>query len=165
MADRTITERLQPSLLDRLTDDAPGERREGAGGRVINIDRLRDIVRRDLSWLLNAGSMDAEIDGDLYPNAANSTVNYGLRDVSGTFTTADRTSAIRSAIREAIARFEPRLRPGTLSVELAKQPDGDAALIAFDIRGEMWAQPLPLELYLRSQVDVTTGHVELDRVD
>jgi len=27
----------------------------------------------------------------------------------------------------------------------------------------MWAQPLPLELFLRSQVDVTTGEVSVER--
>ena len=165
MADRTITERLQPSLLDRLTDDAPGERREGQGGRVIDIDRLRDIVRRDLAWLLNTGSLDTEIDAERHPHAAASTVNFGLRDVSGTFTTSDRTGAIRRAIREAIERFEPRLRPGSLSVEPSATPGRDDALIAYDIRGEMWAQPLPMELYLRSEVDVTTGHVDLEPAD
>lgn len=165
LADRTITERLQPSLLDRLTDDAPGESREGQSGRMIDLDRLRDIVRRDLAWLLNTGSLDAEIDADRHPHAAASTVNFGLRDVSGTFTTTERAAAIRRAIREAIERFEPRLRPGTLNVDLSGRPAGDDALIAFDIRGEMWAQPLPMELYLRSEVDVTTGHVDLQRAE
>ena len=165
MADRTITERLQPSLLDRLTDDAPGERREGPGGRMIDLDRLRDIVRRDLAWLLNTGSLDSQIDPARHPNAAASTVNFGLRDVSGVFSTTDRASAIRRAIREAIERFEPRLRPESLSVDLARRPSQDDAVIAYDIRGEMWAQPLPMELHLRSEVDITTGHVALERAD
>ena len=51
MADLNITERLQPSLLDRLTDDAPEATSEARHDRVIDIDRLRDIIRRDLSWL------------------------------------------------------------------------------------------------------------------
>ncbi len=35
--------------------------------------------------------------------------------------------------------------------------------IGLDIRADMWAQPLPLELYLRSKVDVTTGEVTMER--
>ncbi|NVK14490.1 MAG: type VI secretion system baseplate subunit TssE, partial [Rhodobacteraceae bacterium] len=31
------------------------------------------------------------------------------------------------------------------------------------IRADMWAQPMPLELYLRSKVDLTTGEVEMER--
>jgi type VI secretion system protein ImpF len=27
----------------------------------------------------------------------------------------------------------------------------------------MWAQPLPMELYLRSEVDVTTGNIRVER--
>jgi type VI secretion system protein ImpF len=27
----------------------------------------------------------------------------------------------------------------------------------------MWAEPIPIELYLRSSVDVTTGQVSLER--
>jgi type VI secretion system protein ImpG len=37
-------------------------------------------------------------------------------------------------------------------------------VVYFDIRAEMWAQPLPMELYLRSEVDVTTGELKLERV-
>jgi type VI secretion system protein ImpF len=35
--------------------------------------------------------------------------------------------------------------------------------VSFDIRAEMWAQPLPLELYLRSEVNVATGELKLER--
>ena len=35
--------------------------------------------------------------------------------------------------------------------------------IAFDIHADMWAQPVPRELYLRSKVDVTTGEVKMER--
>ena len=43
MSDRTITERLQPSLLDRLTDSDPGVPAERRDDRVIDLRRLREI--------------------------------------------------------------------------------------------------------------------------
>jgi type VI secretion system protein ImpF len=46
MADRTLTERLQPSILDRLTDDAPSKKSETAAERMIDIRRLREIIQR-----------------------------------------------------------------------------------------------------------------------
>ena len=55
MAELTTQERLQPSLLDRLTDDEPGSRSEGRDKRVMSMRQLRAAVLRDLEWLLNCG--------------------------------------------------------------------------------------------------------------
>lgn len=162
MADRTITERLQPSLLDRLTDDAPNEKSEGRDSRVINLNRLRDIVRRDLAWLLNTNNLDTMIDVADYPHTMTSVLNYGVRDTSGDFSTENRAEDIRKSIALAITRFESRIIPGTLEVTMRETKDRKRAVVDFDIHADMWAQPLPMELYLRSQVDLITGELSLD---
>ena len=48
---------------------------------------------------------------------------------------------------------------------MALSPDDDKGqmTVALVIRADMWAQPLPMELYLRSSVDVTTGEVMVER--
>ncbi|MFV0360828.1 type VI secretion system baseplate subunit TssE [Tropicimonas sp.] len=164
MADRTILERLQPSLLDRLTDDEPHRQSEGREARVIDIRRLREIVRRDLAWLLNTTNLDSQIDAELYPNVRRSVVNYGIDPVAGDSSTLRRADAIRAAIRRSVEMFEPRIRTGSVDVTM-REDDSDRSVtsIFFDIRADMWAQPLPLELYLQSEVDLTTGHVSLER--
>ncbi|MFP3607501.1 type VI secretion system baseplate subunit TssE, partial [Paraburkholderia sp. SIMBA_053] len=53
MAELTPQERLQPSLLDRLTDMAPDEPDESREQRVITAARLREYVTRDIAALLN----------------------------------------------------------------------------------------------------------------
>jgi len=163
MADLTLSERLQPSLLDRLTDDAPDRRTEGRDARVIDMRRLREILQRDLSWLLNTYDNRNLVDETRHPHAAVSTLNYGVREVAGEYSTALRAREIRGAIARAVERFEPRLRPETLQVEIRGEDLGPQTVISFDIRAEMWAQPMPMELYLRSAVDITTGEVRLDR--
>ena len=40
-------DRLQPSLLDRLTDEEPTVGVEAADKRVLSLARLRESVRRD----------------------------------------------------------------------------------------------------------------------
>ena len=50
MAELLPQERLQPSLLDRLVDDNPGEQKESRDQRVLVIRKLRDFVLRDLAW-------------------------------------------------------------------------------------------------------------------
>ncbi len=163
MADKTISERLQPSLLDRLTDEAPDKVSERRDDRVIDVRRLRDIISRDLSWLLNSHNADQTIDPTRYPHAANSVLNYGVRDVSGVFSTVERAGLIRASIARAITQFEPRIKAGTLDVALWADEKKSQSVAVFDIRADMWAQPIPMELYLRTEVDVTTGQVALER--
>lgn len=164
MSDKTIAERLQPSLLDRLTDDAYDEASERREDRVIDIRKLREIIQRDLAWLLNTSNQGHMIDADAYPNAARSVLNFGITEVAGDYSTAERADRIRRSIITAVEVFEPRISPGSLHVEFRKDMDNRSTVVNFDIRADMWAQPMPLELYLRSQVNVTTGELTLERV-
>lgn len=163
MADKTIAERLQPSLLDRLTDQNPGDLKETRESRVIDVVRLREIIQRDLSWLLNTNNIESTFDTEAMPNVARSVLNYGLSEVSGEFSTSERAEKIRQSIEKAIAVHEPRIIPGSVDVSLSANDDSADMTVALDIRADMWAQPLPLELYLRSEVDVTTGEVSVER--
>lgn len=162
MADKTLAERLQPSLLDRLTDNEPGNLKETRETRVIDISRLREIIQRDLSWLLNTTNAESSFDAEALPNVSRSVVNYGLREVSGEFSTTERAEKIRRSIQRAISTYEPRIIKGTVDVTLNPDGEGSDMMVALIIRADMWAQPLPLELYLRSQVDVTTGEISVE---
>ncbi len=164
MSDKTIAERLQPSLLDRLTDNEPSEKTERRDDRVIDLRQLRDIIQRDLAWLLNTSDNAAMIDPERYPHAARSVLNYGIQEVAGDYSTAERASLIRRSIADSIRNFEPRIHPGSVDVQLRLGQEQRQTVVVFDIRADMWAQPMPMELYLRSEVDVTTGELQLERV-
>ncbi|WP_170775549.1 type VI secretion system baseplate subunit TssE [Ruegeria lacuscaerulensis] len=163
MAEKTLAERLQPSLLDRLTDNAPDQLKEGRDARVIDVGRLREIIQRDLSLLLNTTDQSDLIDEDIYPNAAKSVLNYGIRETSGAFSTLRQAQRIQRSISDAIEAFEPRIVKGSVSVDLRSEKGSGEMHVEYDIRAVMWAQPMPLELYLRSRVDVTTGEVAIER--
>ena len=113
---------------------------------------------------MNANNHETLLDPDLYPHATRSVLNYGVREVSGDFSTKNRADEIRKAILRAITLFEPRIKEGTLDVVLRPVEKDSRTIIEFDIHADMWAQPLPMELYLRSQIDLTTGQLTLDRV-
>tara|TARA_R110002096_G_scaffold205630_2_gene391577 strand:- start:4793 stop:5317 length:525 start_codon:yes stop_codon:yes gene_type:complete len=163
MAEHLLTERLQPSLLDRLTDDDPTNLKETRDSRVIDLRRLREIIQRDLAWLLNTFDNSTLVDTDLYPNVINSVLTFGVQEVAGEFSTIERTMKIRSSIHKAIEKFEPRIISGSLDVILRDEESGGNTVVTFDIAADMWAQPLPMELYLRSEVDITTGELKLER--
>ncbi|WDS37815.1 type VI secretion system baseplate subunit TssE [Pseudoxanthomonas sp.] len=162
MAELTTTERLQPSLLDRLTDDAPEQKDESRERRVINAARLRECVMRDLGWLLNTVQLSASADLGAYPQVADSVLNYGIPDLCGTSLRGADVEALKRRIRDAILAFEPRLTPATLQVDVHMDEDRmDQTSLSFDIRSEMWAQPIPMRLYLKTRVDLENGRVDL----
>ncbi len=163
MAEKTLAERLQPSLLDRLTDNAPEDKKEGRDARVIDVGRLREIIQRDLSLLLNTTDQSSLIDEEVYPYASKSVLNYGIRQTSGSFSSLRQAQMIQKSIADSIEVFEPRIVKGSVAVDLRSKTRSGEMHVEFDIRAVMWAQPMPLELYLRSRVDVTTGEVSIER--
>ena len=62
MAELLQSERLQPSLLDRLTDEEPLANNESREQRVLSSRQLRLSVLRDLRWLLNTTGIDNMVD-------------------------------------------------------------------------------------------------------
>ena len=88
MAELTYQERLQPSLLDRLTDDEPHQTKESRTARVMSIGKLLPGVLRDLNWLLNTANFASHRSLDRLPHVADSTLNYGIPSFAGLTATA-----------------------------------------------------------------------------
>ncbi|MGN6651745.1 type VI secretion system baseplate subunit TssE [Trinickia sp.] len=162
MTELTSRDRLQPALLDRLSDDAPHERAEPRDRRVMSTAQLRASVLRDLSNLLNAHALYGCASLASHPLAAASVVNYGLRDVTGLARSSLDLAALAREIECAITRFEPRVVAGTLRVKPidANQAGGRAA-VAFLVEGDLWAQPYPERLYFRTELDLECGQARI----
>jgi type VI secretion system protein ImpF len=163
MAELTPQERLQPALLDRLTDDEPDRKQEPREKRVITKQRLRQAVLRDLAWLFNATRPFREGDLAGFRYAERSVLNFGLPGLSGETASTLDVVALESAIRQVILDFEPRIDSATLKVEaLVSETQLDHHnVVSVQISGHLWAQPVPLELLLRTEVDLETGAVEI----
>jgi type VI secretion system protein ImpF len=162
MAELTTQERLQPSLLDRLTDDEPAQRVESRDKRVISAQRLRECVTRDIAWLLNCVNLGARETLEDFPEAAQSVINFGIPDLTGAAVSGVDAAELQRELREAMLAFEPRLTPSTLRVGVEVRADNmDQRSLTFRIDSEMWAQPLPLNLYLKSEVELETGAVSV----
>lgn len=163
MADLRHRERLQPSLLDRLTDDEPGEKaRESKAMREFSLSSLRETVLRDLAWLLNTTNLGSAQSLDAYPEVESSVLNYGVPELSGRTLSGTDGPLLERALRQSIASFEPRILPASLKVrlELGEGLTSHNALI-FLIEGDLLAQPLPLRLYLKTEVDLDLGDVTI----
>jgi type VI secretion system protein ImpF len=155
-------ERLQPALLDRLTDDEPDKKLEPREARLLSRARLRQAVLRDLAWLFNTTRLDADTDLAKAPFARRSVVNFGLPALSGKTATSLDVTDLTRAIRQSILDFEPRILPGTLQIRTLEAGSVDHHnVIGVEIRGQLWAQPVPLELLVRTEIDLETGRVEI----
>ena len=163
MADLTHKERLQPSLLDRLTDEDPTRRVEAREKRVLTPSQLRESVRRDLTWLFNTTQLAASLRGlEDYPLAACSVINFGIPDLAGRTASTIDLPALERLLRQAIWDFEPRLVRNSVTVRgLVEERDMSHNAVSFAIEADLWAQPLPMRMSLRTQVDLEDGRIQI----
>jgi type VI secretion system protein ImpF len=153
-------ERLQPALLDRLTDLEPDKKTESRDGRVMSARRFEESVLRDLAWLLNASNLEAAEDLQDYPEVRASVLNFGIPDFSGLVATGMSAAAIERAVHTAITAFEPRLDRAALRVSVVMEStEALRNALAFRIEAQLWAEPLPVSLYLKTELDLETGAV------
>lgn len=166
MADLRIQDRLQPSLLDRLIDDEPGQRSEGVERRALSRAQLRAAVLRDLGWLFNATRAEPGAESERAderaqwarcPQARRSVLNYGLPALAGGTVSSVDIGTMRAAVLEALRNYEPRIAADTLQVEVRTDAGQQRNTVQITIKGRLWSQPVPLELLLAADVDVETG--------
>lgn len=180
-------DRLQPYLIDRLTDDAPGEEKEGRERRTTTVVELRRRVLRDLQWLLNTRLREEELTAFTGRElASQSVLRYGIPDLSGRSATRLKQSPaaarkLEKLVREAIRRFEPRIVGSTLRVRVvaagvpgasegdksAGRDDGVRAgegEVILEIHGEMFCQPANQPLLVQTAVDLNLGTCEVHEV-
>lgn len=153
MPELTSSEMLQPSLLDRLTDDEPDRQQESRDKRVLSLKQLRAAVLRDLSWLLNTASLDTTEPLDEYPHVAQSVLNFGLVDQTGQTGSSLEPSELKKRVREAILRFEPRILPGSLTIDLV----GAGNTRVLEISGDLWTETVPDHLHVKTELDLEEG--------
>ena len=154
-------ERLQPSLLDRLSDDRPGVLEEPAEHRALSLNQLKASVLRDLTWLLNSTCL---LDADASQNtpAGSSVINYGLPALAGNCASNVDVEALERVIRQTIITFEPRILATSVRVKTCLAPDEmNQNALSFAIEGDLWAQPVPMRLLLQTSLDLESGHVSL----
>jgi type VI secretion system protein ImpF len=162
MADTRTRDALQPALLERLTDPDPSRVTEGREERVISRSQLRAAVLRDLSWLFNTTNLASAADVSRYPLVAGSTVNFGLPPLSGHAISSLDLPGLERILTEAIERFEPRILPGTLRVRaMPTDPLAHHNVVSLEITGQLWSHPYPLELLLKTDMDLESGEIRI----
>jgi type VI secretion system protein ImpF len=160
-APRRVSARYLPTLFDRLRDQAPHRRVEAPQEYAITPRQMREIIQRDLGYLLNTTAMHhKDLDRSRYPAAARSALNYGVPPLAEDYLSALRWDEICAAIVEAIKAFEPRLDPDTLEVSRLTPAgmEDHHNMVVFEISGHIRMQPYPMEFMVQSMLDMDTSH-------
>ena len=105
------------------------------------------------------------MDAKRHPYARASVVNFGLPALSGRTASSIDATELEKAIRRAIEEFEPRILPASLRVR-ALEADGfkERYKVGVEITGLLWAQPVPLELLMRTEIDLESGKVTVSEI-
>ncbi|WP_263143417.1 type VI secretion system baseplate subunit TssE [Pseudomonas sp. RIT-PI-AD] len=158
--------RLMPALLDRLTDHEPLKRSETAQQRVISKTAFRESVLRDMSWLLNTINAESTTDFRGADHARQSVVNFGVLGLSGRQLADEDWADVEKAIRQAIQSFEPRILADSLQIRVLpmETPYATHNQLSMEIKGQLWSEPYPIELLLRSHIDLECGQILLENV-
>jgi len=149
-------ELLQPCLLDRLTDDEPDKSEESRRERVVSDLKYRRGVLRDLEWLFNTHPY-LHLEGmepfslKDFRQAFRSVLNYGTHQLCGI--TAPDAERLREELAETLAVFEPRVNVRNLVIET----DKDQNRVTIELEGDLWANPVPEHLHLKTTIDLETG--------
>jgi type VI secretion system protein ImpF len=160
MAELNRDQRFLPCLLDRLRDDEPKNPEESRNQRILSLQRYKEGVIRDLQWLFSAGAHlpvegEKQLQISNYPEAQRSVINFGTRQLCGLI--APDMDALETELSEALIAFEPRVMRHTMTVRASK----DHHLVAFELSAELWAEPIPEQLLLKTTIDLETGQCTL----
>jgi type VI secretion system protein ImpF len=147
--------KITPSVLDRLIDRDPQAPREAPASRLQNINDLKEAVKRDLEWLLNARQVVGGVPLEL-KELNRSLAAYGLPDFTAVSvkSPADQMRMQR-ALEMAISAFEPRLQNITVSLSQSRELDHK---LRFRIDAQLRMEPAPEPVTFDTVLQASTNH-------
>ena len=85
-----------------------------------------------------------------------------MPDLSGTSAAHMDKEMLINNIKQAIIDFEPRILKNSIKIHLTlDEQKMNTQAVSFEIEGELWAQPTPQRVYLKTDLDLETGNVDV----
>lgn len=163
---RDSAARRDSRLRDRIYTDGERDltlrsqkRREGCSE-----DALRANLALDIASLMNTIRLDVCTDLTGAPRVRDSVVNHGFQDMDSLWRGSRTPADMAQAIREALIRNEPRLRPETIEVRLDEADATADQRLSFEILAEMMSDPTDIPLQFFAEVDPGEGKIAMKRM-
>jgi len=148
------------SLCEIVARNVVNASLEAGDLKSVSMRRLRDYVCRDLAALLNSASLDAVVDLSAHPHVESSVLNFGMPSLAGRSARSADPQQIAATMEAALRRFEPRLSAVRVTAETGEEGN-ETHVLSFRIDAQLWGQPMPQQLVLRTRIDVDSGNVSL----
>jgi type VI secretion system protein ImpF len=146
---------LMPTLLDRLIDVD----RSGPGRRSFGVEQFLAAVRRDLEALLNTRPT-ADAIPESFHEVRTSILNYGLPDLTYLpASTPQQRAQIGKVIKDAILRYDPRLRDVEVRLIESSNPNSWET-VRFQIDGKLVLDPSP-DVRFATLLNLETGRASV----
>ena len=164
MAKLEIERTVQPSLIDRLTDEDTHTSLDPRTTYAESLRRFKFSVQRDLEWLLNTRQI-AETPPEELEELHKSLYMFGVPDI--TSMSRDSMPARRRLLRyveEALMQFEPRLT--NLRVSLVETDAEDRRReLRFVVEATLRLDPTPEQVMFDTVLQFTSGQYALEGAD
>jgi type VI secretion system protein ImpF len=150
--------RVTPTVLDRLIDYEPKMSQEAPKSRSKSMRELKQSVKRDLEWLLNARSYPGEIDEKL-EEVPKSVLAYGLPDFTGVSVRSHKEMAdLTKALERAIKHYEPRFLDLKVKLEPIANTNRE---LKFHIEAFLNVEPTPEPVAFDTVLELGSGDFEV----
>ena len=162
MAKSEIERTVQPSIIDRLTDDEP---RMAGDGRITYAESLRQFktgIQRDLEWLLNTRRTPLPASEE-FQELRNSLYHFGVPDITSmSRDSQDSRVQLRAQVDEALALFEPRLTNVQISM-VEEEGEGYRRELRFVVEATLRLDPTPEQVTFDTVLHFSSGEIDVSR--
>ena len=147
------------SLFDRLVEENHSDAEVG-----IDNKKMKQMVIRDLLYLLNTPSFYYSKDDNESKEYETSVINFGIGPISGKNVSEIDWAAVERNIASAVQYFEPRIVSENLEVKCILGTDIKAKYnqMNIEIKGFIKSTPFPERFVLQTHLDVETGNFKLN---
>jgi type VI secretion system protein ImpF len=160
MAKREIERTVQPSIIDRLTDENPRTSAEAKPRYAESLRQYKLSVQRDLEWLLNT-RRTPELPPDDLPELNRSLYTYGIPDI--TSYSRDSLAARKRLLRhveESLRLFEPRLTNVRISL-VDQEGEEKRRELRFVVEATLQLDPSPEQVTFDTVLQFSSGQYDV----
>lgn len=149
-----------PCLLQRLKDDDPKSKKETINHQKDDFNSIRKIILENIIDIINAQSLEYQIDQECYPHLVDSVINYGVLPHLGDNNFINSNQHFETQLRKAIIRFEPRLIPDSVRVKNTTNIIDKGVFLNFELEALVFWLPEPRDISLKLNYDKQLNHFD-----
>lgn len=157
----SVKQKLRPSILDRIIDDAPEiSHKDAQNNSQFNLNYLKNSVRKDLEKLFNSRYRISDLPEEMH-EVQNSLVNYGLPDLATiNMIDIEKRADFCAHIEKTIRYFEPRFQ--SVKVKYIENQDYTDRTLRFRIEAVLYAEPMPEKIIFDSILEPISRNVSIE---